>query len=158
MTQETRTKFGNAYLFSILNYGAPLMFCDNSYVKNKMHSLFMVCSRFCRGNYGFKISCKKICNGIGKKVSEEEFHDTCVKFAHKMIYHNEPKSIISKLKMPRTRTNARLGLKIYPRNKKFKNTFINKIPEVYGSIPDNLRKIKPSIFKKKLKKITIRRA
>ena len=157
MTESTRTRFSNAYLFSLINYGAPLMYNSCGYVKDKMHSLHMICSRFSRGNYGFRVSCRTICRDIGKKPSNEEFEDNCFKFAHHIIYHQLPKSIISKIKLPRTRSTANIGLRKYPKNKKFKSTWINKIPEVYNCIPDNLRRVKPHIFKKKLKKITIRR-
>ena len=129
----------------------------NIYVKNMMHNLQMLWSQFCRGDDGFKISCRKICTDIGQKQSDEEFHDACIKFTQKMIYTSEPRSILDKIKLPRSRSNAKLGLKIYPKNNKFRNVFINKIPEFYSTIPEHLRRVKPTIFKKKLKKITIRR-
>ena len=155
MTDKTRKKFANAYLFSILNYGAPLMFDTNTNINIKMHNLHMVCSRFARGNYGFKESCSNICKGVGKKTSNEEFTDACAKFYQRVMFNQEPRSILDKIRMPRSRNSAKLGLKAIAKNKKFKNTCINRLPEVYDRIPDALRGIKPRLFKKKLKKIRI---
>ena len=155
MSTKTRTIFCNTYLFSVLNYGAPLMSDSNEFVKKKMHFLHMKICRYARGNYGFKISCKRICNDIGKKTSSEEFQDARSKLSQRIIYNQLPKSIYSKLKMPRSRYNAKIGLKLYPNKKKFKSTFINTIPSVYNAIPSALRGVKPKIFKKKIKKLKI---
>ena len=87
----------------------------------------------------------------------KKIHDACAKFTHQILYNNVPKSKISRLKMPRSCTTANLGLHKYPKHKKFKRTYINTMPEVYDCIPDKLRKVQPKIFKKKLKKITLRR-
>ena len=156
MSDQTRKMFSNAYLFSVLNYGAPLMFGTSTSINIKMHALHMTICCYARGNYGYKQSCRDICKGVGKKIAEEEFYDQCAKFFHKVIYCQEPKSILDKLRLPRSRTNAKLGLKVYAKNKRFKNTCINKIPEVYSSIPESLRVIKPKLFKKKLKKTRIK--
>ena len=156
MSAHTRVVFSNAYLYSVLNYGAPLMFGTTTKINLKMHKIYMAISRYARGNYGYKQSCHAICKGVGKKVSHEEFYDHCAKFVQKLIYTKEPKSILDQLRMPRSRQNAKIGLKVCPRNKKFKSTFINKIPEVYSSIPDNLRGVKPRLFKKKIKKTRIK--
>ena len=61
MSQSMRTIFTNAHLHAVLSYGAPLMHNNTKYVSDKMHSLFMKCIRFSRGNYGFKISCEQLC-------------------------------------------------------------------------------------------------
>ena len=155
MSDATRKTFANAYLFSILNYGAPLMFNTNININLKMHNLHMVCSRFARGNYGFRESCSKICKGVGKKTSNEEFTDACAKFYQRVMFTQEPRSILDKIRMPRSRSSAKLGLKAIAKNKRFKNTCINRLPEVYDRIPDTLTGIKPRLFKKKLKKIRI---
>ena len=156
MSEKTRIIFSNAFLYSVLNYGAPLMFGTSTKINLKMHKIHMDISRFARGNFGYKQSCRSICKGVGKKIAEEEFYDQCVKYVHKLMLAQEPKSIIDQLRMPRSRRNAKLGLNIYPKNKKFRNTFINKIPEVYDTIPDKLRIIKPSIFKKKLRRLRLK--
>ena len=68
------------------------------------------------------------------------------------MHSREPRAIIAKIKFPRIRSSAKIGLKEYAKNRKFKNTCINRLPQVYNAIPDELRLTKPSIFKKRLKK------
>ena len=121
-----------------------------------MHKLHMLCSRFTCGNYGFNESCHKICKGIGKKISQEEFYDACAKFFNRVIYNQQPVQLIEKLKLSHTRSTAKLGLKVYAKNNKFKKTCINMIPEVIDKIQDSLRGVKPTIFKKKLKKLRLK--
>ena len=157
MSQSMRTIFTNAHLHAVLSYGAPLMHNNTKYVSDKMHSLFMKCIRFSRGNYGFKISCEQLCKDAKKKTSSEHFFDETAKFVHKVIKYNMPISIFKKIKMPRSRPNAKLGLKLYPKNKRFKQTLINNIPEVFDMIPPELRKTKPKQFKRSLKTIRIRK-
>ena len=73
MSESVRIQFANTYLFSLLNYGAPLMFTTNAKINIKMHNLHMACSRWVLGNFRFKQSCSQICKSIGKKFSSEEF-------------------------------------------------------------------------------------
>ena len=68
---------------------------------------------------------------LKKKNSNEELCDASLRFCHKLMITNELKSIIDKLKLPRMGRNAKIGLKHYPKNKKFKCNFINNISEVY---------------------------
>ena len=154
MSPKTKTTFANSYLFSILNYGAPLMYYLNANIQQGMHTLHMKCWPFTRGNYGFRESCEAICRGVGKKVSSEEFFNACAKFHQRVFFNQQPKQILDKIKLPRTRSSAKIGLKIYAKNKKFKNTCINRIPDFLNKIPDHLRGVKPTIFKIKLKKTT----
>ena len=48
-----------------------------------------------------------------KNVSQEEFLHACAKFYKKILFSQEPKSINGKLKLPRLRSTAKLGLKVY---------------------------------------------
>ena len=41
MSTKTKTTFANSYLFSILNYGAPLMYYSNANIQQRMHALHM---------------------------------------------------------------------------------------------------------------------
>ena len=77
MSEQTRKIFADAYLFSLINYGAPLMFNTSTQINLKMHKQHMICSRFVKGRYGFKQSCIDICKSAGKKVSSEEYTDAC---------------------------------------------------------------------------------
>ena len=146
MNKKTRSIFATAHLHSVLDYGAPLMYNCNEYTRKKMHSLHMKCIRFANGSYGFKVSCAKLCKQVNMKTSEEHFIDETNKFVHKVLYNQIPASIINKIKMPRSRANAKLGLKLYPKNRRFTRTLINTIPDVYERIPVELRKTKPSKF------------
>ena len=59
----------------------------------------MVCSRYACGNFGFKVSCKKLFNYIDKKEFEDEFNDASVKLVQQIMYHNEPQQVIDKIRM-----------------------------------------------------------
>ena len=83
MGKEARKLFANAHLFSHLSYGVPLFTDESSEVNGKYHQIFMKCSRFAFGSYGFKQSCKKICGDIGKKESLQEAYGSCAEVVQK---------------------------------------------------------------------------
>ena len=119
MSESVPINFENAYLFSLLNYGAPLMFNTNAKIIIKMHNLHMACCRWAQGNFRFEQSCNQICKSIGKKVSTEEFFDVTARFCQKLMFHQEQRAIIAKLKLLR-RACVKIGLKKYDKKKKFK--------------------------------------
>ena len=125
------------------------MYNTSANIKQSIHKLHMICYRFARGNYRFRKSCAAICKGVGKKVSQEDFFYACTKFHQRVIYNKKPKHIIEKLEIPSMCFTAKIGLKVYTKNKKFKNACINTIPHVLDTIQDQLRETKPSIFKGK---------
>ena len=157
MSHKSRVLFANAHLFSHIAYGAPLFFDESADMNNKYHQLFMKCVRFANVSYGFKKSCKKLCENVDRKESQEEAFSACAVFTHKIIHHKKPRKIIGKIRFPRSRPNAELGLLRAPRLKIFKNTFINRIPTIYKAIPNELKHEGPITFRRKLKKIKIRK-
>ena len=156
MSNKARRLFANSHLFSHIAYGAPLFINESAELNGKYHQIFMKCVRFAYGSYGFRKSCKQMCNEIGKKVSFEEAHCACAKTVHKIIRSKKPRKIISKIRFPRSRPNSDLALVRAPRLKIFKNLFINRIPSIYKTIPSQMKELNENKFKTKLKLISIK--
>ena len=74
--------------------------------------------------------------------------DACAKATNKIIQTKKSKSITNKIRFPRSRQNADLGLVRAPRLRIFKNTFINRIPKIYKSIPTDMKRLNLNKFKK----------
>ena len=47
---------------------------------------------------------------------------------------------------------ADIGLKVYPKTKKFKGTLVNQIPNIYKRIHPEMKDLNPKLFKSRLKK------
>ena len=151
MSKEARRLFANAHMFSHLAYGVPLFINESQEINTKYHQIFMKCARFAFGSYGFKKSCIQICGEIGKKDSIQEANIACAKVAHKIIQNKKPVNFINKIRFPRSRPNSDLALVRAPRLKVFKNTFINRIPKIYKSIPNQMKVLNQNQFKREIK-------
>ena len=67
-----------------------------------------------------------------------------------------PSKIINKLRFPRSRPNADLALVHAPRIKIFKETFINRIPKIYKTIPNHMKDLEQNKFKRMIKTTTLK--
>ena len=92
---------------------------------------------------------------LGWELPDQILKKESAKFAHKIIYNNEPKAITNLIRKPRTRSTAEISLENHPKTLKFKRNFLNKIHQIYNQFPSEIRTLPPKRFKNVLKKMEL---
>ena len=115
----------------------------------------MKLSCFCKGNFSFKILCKKICDSIGWELPNQLIVKQSARFIHKILSKRKPKQVIDKIRFPRTRACAKLSMKITANCEKLRRTTIYQCIELYNQIPNELKSQDQKEFKKSLKRTAL---
>ena len=74
------------------------------------------------------------------------------KFIHKIAYNGKPIQITRLMRLPTWRKEGNISPTYFPKKMKFQRNFINESIRLYNSIDPEIRKLKPSRFKKELRK------
>ena len=147
--------FSNTVLMSTIQYALPMIYNETDKVKQTAKKSIMKCARYDKGSYCFKQSISKICKSLNWKTPAEIIDESAAKVTLKIINKKTPKTIFKKMKPPRTRKNATMGLIKYPTGMKAKANLINNMHKIYNRIPPELRELNQKIFKRKLKKMNL---
>ena len=156
MNKKTRTIFSNSFLLSKFKYGMPLYIGETWALRQKIHTQIMNIARFCRGEYGFKISCAKICKEIGWSTPDQMILKSTAVFIHKCIYLDQPKQITKLFKVQRMRRNTNIFTKYYHKTGKFERNIIFQSYKLYNGLPEDMKSLNPKLFKSRLKQLTIK--
>ena len=156
MNFQTRLRYADAHLISLINYGMPLYVNENQEIKMKLHKCILRVGRWVHGNYCYKRSIKSIMEQLNWKIPEEQIEDSAARFFQKILVTKEPKDIHDLIRQPRTRRNVELTLKTIPKQKPFKNLMLNSMANMINRIQEDLKEERPHIFKKKLKKRSLK--
>ena len=147
-TANTRLKFINAHMLGKLLYMLPLISSASKEQLKKVHNLIMFSARTIIGNYCFKVSCKKILEQINWLSSNQLIKWSIIKSIHKILYYKKTQNLNNYFK-PNKRRCASIAPKIFPKTKFTRDFFLYKGLEYYNSIPSDILKCEPRIFKKK---------
>ena len=151
LTFEARKNFVNSYVIGKLNYSLPLMCGQQDYIKQKVHTVLMRAGRFARVSYCYKESTDSILKSINLKNHEQLIAESGAKFVHKVIFHKNPVSILSKYRPPRSRPSSDYVLTLMPKQRRFPRTLINAAIHEYNRLPEDMRSMEPSKMKSELK-------
>ena len=146
--KNTRLKFINAHMISKILYMLPLISSANHEQFKKVHKLIMFSARTILGSYCFKVSCKDILDQINWLSSKQLIKWSIIKSIHKIIYYKKPENLYDYFKVNK-RQCALLAPKIYPKKKFSRDFFLFKGIEYYNSVPNDILKCPPHIFKKR---------
>ena len=135
-------------MISKILYMLPLISSANNEQLKKIHNLIMFSARTILGSYCFKISCKKILNQVNWLSAKQLIKWSIIKSIHKIILYKKPENLYDYYKINK-RQCASIVPKIYPKKKFSREFFLFKGLEYYNSIPNNIIKYPPHIFKKK---------
>ena len=128
---------------------------ERQIVKNSVHRIIMKICRFCKGNYCFKISVKKICKSIGMDTPSQLIIKSTVRFIHNIIINEKPSQLSKLLRKPRTRRNAKISNTYAPKTEKCRRNLLYEGLKIYNKLPDSLKQLDTIGFRRKIKKITI---
>ena len=146
MTEKQRLCIANAYLVSSLKYGAPFLAGEKQSVKHKYHLATMMVARWIKNNYCFKVSCHKICRSLNWNIPSQQIAKEAAKFAHKIYFSRRPAQILRQIRMPRTRSKAKLSIKYKKKHEKYDHNLIVQSLKTYNNIPDELKDLPPKKF------------
>ena len=155
MSTKARTTFANRFLISKLRYGMPLYIGETQAIKHKLHIQIMTIARFCRGNYGFKVSCHKICKSLKWDVPEQTLLKSAALYIHKCTFYGKPKQINNLLRTTRMRRNNNIYIKYMYETGKFERNMLIQACKLYNSLPEDLKSLLPKLFKTRIKKLYI---
>ena len=155
MSEKQRLKFANAYMMSILQYGAQFLVADTANARKNYHSTAMMVSRWVKGSYCFRISCLDICKSIKWNLPEQQILKKAILFAHRIQISRKPIQILNQVRMPRTRQKAKISIKYKKNNEKYDRNLISQSFKLYNLLPEDLKSLKPSKLKNAIKKIWI---
>ena len=156
MTEGIKLKYANSVIKGKLNYGLPMLIGETNFVKEKYYRAVMKTARWVRGSYCFKESVSSILKSLNWKHPEADIDEAAAKLTHKMISKQEPRSIVKKIRMQRTREGTNISMHKYGKMKRFNSTFINMTYKVYNRIPKDLRALTPKQLKIKLLKTKLK--
>ena len=151
MYLRTHLCYANSHIMSLIQYGLPLYINESIEVKTKIHKCIMKVGRWVNGSYCYRKSCKDILSKLNWKIPEEEIEDSAARFFQKIAYNKEPSEIHDLIRLPRTRINAEITMQKIAKTKPFTKLMLNSMAEMLNRIPDETKREKPHIFKKKLK-------
>ena len=114
MNFQTRLRYADSHIISLINYGMPLYINENQEIKQILHKCILRVGRWVHGNYCYKQSVKTIMKRLNWKIPEDQIDDSAARFFHKINITKEPKAIHDLIKQPRTRKNATLTMKTIP--------------------------------------------
>ena len=155
MTEKQRLQFANAFMISSLRYGAQFLVGQNNKTKTKYHTATMTVARWTKQNYCFKVSCLKICKSLGWSLPSQQILQDAAKFAHSIMSNRRPLQILKKIRLPRTRTNAKPTIKYKKKNDKYDENTIAKSLRIYNTIPDVIKNLPAKKFARKIKNMWI---
>ena len=135
-------------MISKIFYMLPLLSAANKEQLQKIHNLIMFSARTILGSYCFKVSCKNIINQINCLSANQLIKWSIIKSIHKILYNKSPRNIYEFFKINK-RQCALLAPKVYPKSKFSREFFLYKGIELYNSMPNDIIKCKPHIFKKR---------
>ena len=115
----------------------------------------MKIARFVKQSFCFLVRNENICKSIMWEDPEQMLLKSVAKFAHKILFDHEPAQLFEMFRPPRSRPTANIGITYQPRTAKAENTLIFKSHRVYNALPENMRALKPSLFKVRLKKLRL---
>merc|ERR1712112_195188 len=150
---SSRLVFIKSLVIGKLIYAMPMYTQLTLKQINKIHKVIMASARVAIGNYCFKKTIKYIlekCKILGAK---EMIAYSSILFIHKIILNKKPNSNFNRYMPFNSRqTDKKIRTKYRPKTKKFKNHIINKGAELLNNIPNDIRNMSISKFKKQLKK------
>ena len=83
MNFQTRLRYADAHLVSLINYGMLLYVNENQAIKLKLHKCILRVGRWVHGNYCYKRSIKSIMEQLNWKIPEEQIEDSAARFFQK---------------------------------------------------------------------------
>ena len=117
---------------------------------HKLHLILTKTARYIWSGSTFKKSNKTILSSCGLTSITAHLQFSALNFVHKLIFTQRPDSLFSLLKMP-----DRAAKDIVPieklNSKQCKNFHLYKSIKLYNSLKNELKMLKPSKFKEKLK-------
>ena len=156
MTQKQRLMFANSFLVSRLNYGSQFLMGEKTIVRRKYHAALMSVARWVRNDYCFRESVISICKSLKWDVPSQQICKSSAKFAHSVQFSRRPIQIARQIRFPRTRSKAKLSLKIKSKNEKYDKNAITQAIKTYNKIPEDMKLLPPKKFAMALKKLWIR--
>ena len=147
---KSRKSFALSFIVGKLNYLAPLYMSLSKEDLHKLHLIFTKTARYIWSGNTFKKSNKTILSACDMSSLTAHLQYSALNFVHKLIYTRRPDSLFSLFKMP-----DRAAKDIVPidnlKSKQSKNFYLYKSLKLYNSLKNELKILKPTKFKVKLK-------
>ena len=149
MEVKDRKTILNAKLRSIIDYALPLFMGEPESIKAKVESTYMLVNRLIHGKCGYMDAKTKICKDIKVDLPKMWMRKTAATFLHKHLTTAKCHDLILQLKIPK-----RIASPIFVRDPQLGNynCSLDRIVEVYNSLPLDLKAKKVMPFKRYLKK------
>ena len=156
MTQKQRLMFANSFLVSRLQYGSQFLMGEKTIIRRQYHAAMMSVARWVRNDYCFRESVISICKSLKWDIPSQQICKSSAKFAHSIQFSRRPIQLACQIRFPRTRSKAKLSLKIKSKNEKYDRNALTQAIKIYNQIPDNMKLLPPKKFAMALKKLWIR--
>ena len=152
---KTRSKVMNAHILSLFNYGMEQYLGEVEKLKQRLHSSMMQVFRKVRGFSRYREANNQVVEDLGVELPIQLLLKNSVKFIHKVAYTNKPEQITKLMRLPTWRKEGNISPTYFPKKTKFQRNFINEAIRLYNSVDPEVRKLKPSRFKREIKKWTL---
>ena len=154
---KTRLQLTNSVIIGILNYGLPLLLCSDQKLLVKLNQVIIKSARFVIGSYCFKYSYNDILKKLDWFSIYQLINIASVKLFRHIILTSKPQPLYVLVKKGQNnKVNTRTVNKYYPKNNpktsELKNFFINKMCEIWNSLPLGLHNLSNKNFDLKIKK------
>ena len=149
METKDRKTILNAKLRSIIDYALPLFMGESEAIKAKVESTYMLVNRLIHGKCGYMTAKTKICKDIKSDMPNMWMRKTAAKFMHKQITSAKCDDLLMQLKIPKRKASP-----IYVKDPQLGNynCSLEKMVEIYNSLPVDLKAKKVVPLKRHLKK------
>ena len=154
-TIRTKKILTSSIIISVFRYAAPILIDSNKAQVSKLQSLLLKCSRNILGFQSWKMSTIQIFKELNWLTIQQLFMRESLKFIHKIIYNDLPKSIMELISFSLTRSDVvRLSRKPFL-IKKSKSQFqsqsvLYRAVFLYNNISDTIRYLNPKMFSKSI--------
>ena len=149
LNPKTRAIFVKSYVLSRLQYMAFSYVNLPEYVIQKVRKLIMGSARFCRGNYGFRISCQDILSEFQLLSAKQFLYNLGLNVIEKIIQNKKPELIYNMIKKPDRSCKDLRMLRPPISSNISKINYLPKLLLFFNSLPSNFK----TLDSKKLRKL-----
>ena len=155
MSQSTKTKFIKSHILSRIFYGLPCYVGANTKTKTGLHNIIVKVYRWARNSYCFKESISSISKSLKLDTPIQTIYKRTVFYFHKILSKRKPRQICELIRLPRTRSKAKLSLKTKTKGSRLERNMISQAIKMYNTLPEDMKRMSVKDFKTKLKKIQL---
>ena len=140
-SQSTRAIFVKSYVISRLQYSCFLYTSLPLYHQNRLHKLIMGCSRFSRGNYGFRINSTRLMSDANLLNHNQLMYKTSAKIIFRILESKQSPLLYDLFRIP-GRSCSKISLKqLFKTAKVSKHHYLKKMLACYNDLPIEIKNL-----------------